>query len=80
MADIRNALDREKWEPTVEPLNVFFARLHTYKLNFSGDIHLITDSYLRIKLLLASPVAGLWHTMAITLQFEGLSRADTVRR
>ena len=51
LTNIRNKFLAEEWEPTVEPLNTFVARLEVYKLKLSNDRNPINDSDLRHQLL-----------------------------
>ncbi|KAH6698174.1 hypothetical protein BKA61DRAFT_622799 [Leptodontidium sp. MPI-SDFR-AT-0119] len=60
IANIKEELGKEVYNPSIESANDYVSRLRKYRLRLSGDTHPFTDADIKAKLIASLPRLGDW--------------------
>ncbi|KAH6715087.1 hypothetical protein BKA61DRAFT_603658 [Leptodontidium sp. MPI-SDFR-AT-0119] len=68
IANIKEELGKEVYNPSIESANDYVSRLRKYRLRLSGDTHPFTDADIKAKLIASLPRLGDWKIVRSALQ------------
>ncbi|KAL5315228.1 hypothetical protein ACEPPN_017879 [Leptodophora sp. 'Broadleaf-Isolate-01'] len=68
IANIKEELSKEVYNPSIESANDYVSRLRKYRLKLSGDTHPFTDTDIKAKLIASLLRLGDWKIVRSALQ------------